>query len=120
MDTTKMLEENITLKLNTLETLTLSLTTIFAQSLVDFLINENGVYIVKVQKDGEESPDFEQTGMVMLKSTLESLKNIRQKIWESGRVEIGENVPEELEDITSVYSRLLNEIISVFLKNLMS
>jgi len=115
MDESKLLEENITINFNTLETILLSETVIFTGTILDFLVENGCVFINKVQSNGEPSPDSEQTGLVMIKSSLDAMKRINEKIWEIGKVEFNGEIPKELDDVVEVYLGVLKQIGYAFL-----
>ncbi len=121
MDENSLLEECVDIKLTPLQTLLLSKTVIVISTLIDFLDTNGCVHIARVGKNDDLLPDSEQVGGILLKSALTSMEEIRSKIWENGKKQIGEMIPEEFEGIVGVYSVFLeevaNEILSmVFMK----
>ena len=118
MDESKLLEECVSIELTPLQTLLLSKTVIVIHTLIDFLHQYNCLAIEKVKNDDSSFPDYEQTGNILIKSALTSLEEIRSKIWESGKEEIGEEVPEEFEEILAVYTVVVEQIANEFVMSL--
>ena len=117
MDEIDLLEENVVLKLNALETILLSTTTVFSNTLLELLVNNNCVDVRKVRSNGEPFPDSEQTGVIMMKSSLKAMQQVRKKLYESGTLAFGDVIPEELNNITEVYARLLTSVLNEFFSN---
>lgn len=116
MDKTQLLEENVTLKLTPLQTLLLSRTVIITNALVEVLLESGSVYVNRVEPNGESSPSSEQVGLVLINSSIEAMKDVRHKIFESGKAEFGDTIPNELENIVDVYSTILEQIALFFLE----
>ena len=117
MDEANLLEENVVLDLNALETILLSSTVIFSNTLLELLVANDCVFVKKVNLNGEPLPDSEQTGVIMLKSSLKAMQQVRKKLYESGTLAFGDVIPEELNNITEVYARLLTSVLNEFFSN---
>lgn len=116
MDETKLLEECIHLTLTPLQTLLLSETLISTNEILVFLMENKCMEIARVEKDG--SLANEQTGDILIKSAIENIKEMRKKIWESGKDVIGEIIPEEFSSIMMLYTTILEAINYQFIKSL--
>ena len=118
MDESKILEECVNISLTPLQTILLSKTLIVTNTLIDFLLANNCMDIEEIKNDSSEIPVFEQTGNILIKSAVAAMKEVCDKIWESGREEIGEEIPEEFEEVILVYSTVVEQIAIQFVKSL--
>jgi hypothetical protein len=117
IDEINLLEDNVNIKLNALETILLSTTVVFSNTLLELLINNDCVFVRKVRTNGEPLPESEQTGVVMVKSSLKAMQQIRQKIYEGGKLSFGGVIPQDLNQVTEVYARMLMSVLEEFLSN---
>ena len=118
MDENSLLEECVNIKLTPLQTLLLSKTVIVISTLIDYLDTNGMVRIEKVGKNNNLLPESEQTGNILLKSALVSMNEISSKIWENGKEQFGEEIPEEFEGIIGVYTIFLKEVANEVLNML--
>ena len=118
MDENSLLEECVNIKLTPLQTLLLSKTVIVISTLIDYLDTNGMVHIEKVGKNNNLLPDSEQVGNILLKSALVSMNEISSKIWENGKEQFGEEIPEEFEGIIGVYTIFLKEVANEVLNML--
>ena len=120
MDEYKLLDECITIKLTPFQTLLLSETVIMTNTILEFLIEHNGIEIERVTENGLKAPESEQTGGVLIQSSLAAMKEIRIKIWKNGKGEIGEMIPEEFAEVMDLYTTVLNGIGCQFIQSLVT
>jgi hypothetical protein len=116
MDESKLLEECVNINLTPLQTILLSRTVCTMNALIEFLIDNNCVGIVRVTEDNDMAPASEQTGNILIKSASTAMKEIRTKVWEHGRDAIGEIVPEEFNEVVEAYSILIEQIAYTFIE----
>ena len=114
MDESKLLDECISLNLTPLETILLNFTVSEAGRLLEFLIYNNCIQAEKLELDGSKAPSSEQTSNVLLESALKTMEDLAIKIYTNGSKIIGEEVPDEFKDITSLYNIVLEQISSTF------
>ena len=118
MDESKLLDECVNINLTPLQTILLSKTLTITIIIIEFLKNNDCMEIEKITKDNSIAPDFEQTGDILIQSALEAMKEVNEKIWESGSEEIGEEIPEEFKEILSVYTTVIQQIAYQFIESL--
>jgi hypothetical protein len=114
MDETKLLEDCVNIKLTPLQTILLSKTLIVTNTIIDFLESNHCMDIVRITDDNSIAPAEEQTGNILIKSALEAMKEVRDKTWESGRKEIGEEIPDEFVEVVDIYCIIMQEIAYKF------
>lgn len=116
MEPNELLEECVDLHLTPLQTLLLSKTVTSVYSLLKLLSQYSVIEIQKINKDnGQEVQDYSNVGNVLIQSIITELQTIRVKIWENGKGPIGENIPEEFEDVVSVFSTVIEAITNIFI-----
>ena len=118
MDESNLLEECVNISLTPLQTLLLSETIHGVGTLVKFLYENNCMEIIALEKDSSEALPSEQTGNILIQSALSAMSEVSSKIWEKGTKEFGEEMPEEFVLIVSLYSTLLQQISTEFIKGL--
>ena len=117
MDESKLLEECINIPLTPLQAILLSKTLIVTNTLLEFL-RENDCIVLERYRYGEKTPapTAEQTGQILIKSALSAMMETREKLWEIGKKDIGETVPEEFTDVVEVYSMVIRQVANEFVE----
>lgn len=118
MDESKLLKECVNINLTPLQTLLLSKTVIVVNELIKFLKANDCMEIERVTIDNFAAPVAEQTGHILIQSAMAVMDEVRDKLWENGRDEIGDMVPEELNDIVDVYATTIEQIAYIFIESL--
>ena len=118
MEENKLLEECVSITLTPLQTLILSDTVITISQFLEFLTQNSYMHIEKVSTENKTIPAYEQVGDILMSSAIEELKKIRMKIWENGKEQIGEEIPEEFGNVMGIYSTVLEGIFNSFIEML--